>query len=267
MRIRGFTQDDSHIFCTEEQLQDEIASLLDFVMSVLRAFGFNDFTANLSHEGPEKYVGTDEIWDAATEALRLALEKYGLRVQDQGGRRRLLRSEDRHRRDGRDRPHVAAQHDPVRLQPARALRARVRRRRQRPPPPDHVAPRAVRLGRALLRRAGRALRRRLPDVAGAGAGAGAAGGGAHEEYAEQVVGAAARRGLPGRCGRGRRPARQAHPHGQDGEDPVRARRRRRRRRRHHARRQPARRRGRARRRARRVRRRLHAEIAEQLANV
>ncbi|MEI8239159.1 MAG: threonine--tRNA ligase, partial [Actinomycetota bacterium] len=78
MRIRGFTQDDSHIYCTEDQLQDEIISLLDFVMSVLRAFGFTDFTANLSTKDPQKYVGTDANWDRATEALRLALEKYGL---------------------------------------------------------------------------------------------------------------------------------------------------------------------------------------------
>jgi len=78
MRIRGFTQDDSHIYCTEEQLQEEIISLLDFVMSVLRAFGFTDFTANLSTKDPQKYVGTDENWDRATEALRMALEKYGL---------------------------------------------------------------------------------------------------------------------------------------------------------------------------------------------
>jgi threonyl-tRNA synthetase len=78
MRIRGFTQDDSHIYCTEDQAADEIASLLDFVMSVLRAFGFTDFTANLSTKDPKKYVGTDEAWDRATEALRNALEKYGL---------------------------------------------------------------------------------------------------------------------------------------------------------------------------------------------
>jgi threonyl-tRNA synthetase len=78
MRIRGFTQDDSHIYCTEEQLQDEIASLLDFVMSVLRAFGFEDFTANLSTKDPKKYVGSDDIWDKATDALRAGLEKYGL---------------------------------------------------------------------------------------------------------------------------------------------------------------------------------------------
>jgi threonyl-tRNA synthetase len=78
MRIRGFTQDDSHIYCSEDQLQDEIAFLLDFVMSVLRAFGFNEFTANLSTKDPNKYVGDDAIWDKATEALRAALVKYGL---------------------------------------------------------------------------------------------------------------------------------------------------------------------------------------------
>ena len=78
MRIRGFTQDDSHIYCTKEQLQDEIASLLDFVLSVLRAFGFTDFTANLSTRDPKKSVGSDEIWDEATEALRIALERHGL---------------------------------------------------------------------------------------------------------------------------------------------------------------------------------------------
>ncbi len=78
MRIRGFTQDDSHIFCTEEHLQDEIASLLDFVLSVLRAFGFTNFTANLSTKDPNKYVGSDEMWARATDALQLALDKFGL---------------------------------------------------------------------------------------------------------------------------------------------------------------------------------------------
>jgi threonyl-tRNA synthetase len=78
MRIRGFTQDDSHIYCTEEELQDEIASLLDFVMSVLRAIGFTEFTANLSTKDPDKHVGGDEIWEKATGALKNALEKYGL---------------------------------------------------------------------------------------------------------------------------------------------------------------------------------------------
>ncbi|HAP75549.1 MAG TPA: threonine--tRNA ligase, partial [Acidimicrobiaceae bacterium] len=62
LRIRGFTQDDSHIYCTEDQLQDEIGSLLDFVISVLRAFGFDDFQFFLSTKDPVKYVGSDDIW-------------------------------------------------------------------------------------------------------------------------------------------------------------------------------------------------------------
>jgi threonyl-tRNA synthetase len=78
LRIRGFTQDDSHIYCTKEQMADEVASLLDFVLSVLRAFGFEDFTFNLSTKDPEKYIGDDEIWDEATEALRQALDSHGL---------------------------------------------------------------------------------------------------------------------------------------------------------------------------------------------
>jgi threonyl-tRNA synthetase len=85
MRIRGFTQDDSHIFCTREQAADEIASLLDFVMSVLRAFGFHDFTANLSTKDPQKYVGDDDAWDAATAALKAAMEKYGLQYKIKEG--------------------------------------------------------------------------------------------------------------------------------------------------------------------------------------
>ena len=63
MRIRGFTQDDSHIYCTEEQAGDEIRSLLNFVLSVLRAFGFEDFEANLSTRDPMKSIGSDAAWD------------------------------------------------------------------------------------------------------------------------------------------------------------------------------------------------------------
>jgi threonyl-tRNA synthetase len=81
LRIRGFTQDDSHIYCTEDQLADEIASLLDFVLSVLRAFGFEDFTFNLSTKDPDKYVGSDMIWERATAALAEALDRHGLEYE------------------------------------------------------------------------------------------------------------------------------------------------------------------------------------------
>ncbi|MDP4702475.1 MAG: threonine--tRNA ligase [Ilumatobacteraceae bacterium] len=78
LRIRGFTQDDSHIFCTEEQMADEITSLLDFVMSVLRRFGFEEFEFNLSTRDPNKSVGSDDIWEKATAALREGLDRHGV---------------------------------------------------------------------------------------------------------------------------------------------------------------------------------------------
>ena len=76
-RVRGITQDDSHIFCTPGQLEDELSALLAFVLKVLRAFGLTEFEADLSTR-PEKYVGELEQWDQATEALRTALERAGL---------------------------------------------------------------------------------------------------------------------------------------------------------------------------------------------
>ncbi|MGI9613440.1 MAG: threonine--tRNA ligase [Acidimicrobiales bacterium] len=85
MRIRGFTQDDSHIFTTREDLAAEIESLLTFVLDVLRAFGFDEFQAKLSTR-PDKAVGADEIWEDATKALQLALDSSGLPYTvDEGG--------------------------------------------------------------------------------------------------------------------------------------------------------------------------------------
>ena len=86
LRSRGFTQDDSHIFCTREQVGDELKSLLDFVLSILRAFGFTEFEAKLSTRPDEKSVGDDEMWDYATDGLRAALEEHGLAYTvDEGG--------------------------------------------------------------------------------------------------------------------------------------------------------------------------------------
>jgi threonyl-tRNA synthetase len=72
-RVRGITQDDSHIFCAPDQLADELSSLLAFVLKVLRTFGLTDFEAELATR-PETFVGEPEEWDVATEALRAALE-------------------------------------------------------------------------------------------------------------------------------------------------------------------------------------------------
>lgn len=86
MRSRGFTQDDSHIFTTRENIQPELASLLDFVLSVLRAFGFDEFQAKLSTKPEGKAVGEDSLWTLATDGLRAALERAGLPyIVDEGG--------------------------------------------------------------------------------------------------------------------------------------------------------------------------------------
>ncbi len=85
-RARGFTQDDAHIYCTKEQMPGELDSLLTFVLNLLRDYGLDDFYLELSTRNPEKSVGEDRDWEAATEALRLAAEKQNLElVLDPGG--------------------------------------------------------------------------------------------------------------------------------------------------------------------------------------
>jgi threonyl-tRNA synthetase len=87
-RVRGLTMDDSHIFCSREQMDGELTSLLRFVLDLLRDFGLEDFYLELStrDETNPKFLGTDEEWEQATEALRLAAEESGLElVPDPGG--------------------------------------------------------------------------------------------------------------------------------------------------------------------------------------
>jgi threonyl-tRNA synthetase len=81
LRARGFTQDDSHIFTTVDQMGDELQSLLDFVLMVLRDFGFEEFEADLSTRDPEKSIGSDELWELAETSLAKALETAGLPYQ------------------------------------------------------------------------------------------------------------------------------------------------------------------------------------------
>ena len=77
LRVRGFTQDDAHIFCLREQVVDEIKGVIDFVMYALKIFGFKDFEIELSTK-PDKYIGSDEDWLHATKALEDALKSKGL---------------------------------------------------------------------------------------------------------------------------------------------------------------------------------------------
>ena len=85
-RARGFTQDDAHIYCTADQMLDELDSLLTFVLNLLRDYGLTDFYLELSTRNDEKYVGEDAEWERATEALRISAQKQNLElVLDPGG--------------------------------------------------------------------------------------------------------------------------------------------------------------------------------------
>jgi threonyl-tRNA synthetase len=85
-RARGFTQDDAHIYCTKEQMVGELDSLLTFVLNLLRDYGLNDFYLELSTKNEEKFVGEDDDWAEATEALRKAATAQNLElVLDEGG--------------------------------------------------------------------------------------------------------------------------------------------------------------------------------------
>jgi len=79
-RARGFTQDDAHIYCTKDQMKDELTSLLTFVLDLLKDYGLDDFYLELSTRNPEKSVGTDEIWEEATETLREVAVASGLEL-------------------------------------------------------------------------------------------------------------------------------------------------------------------------------------------
>ncbi len=84
LRVRGFTQDDAHIFCREDQIEDEILNVLDFTLFILKTFGFEKYDIYLSTR-PEKYVGTNENWERSTNALKRALEIKKLSFQEDPG--------------------------------------------------------------------------------------------------------------------------------------------------------------------------------------
>lgn len=85
-RVRGMTQDDAHIYCTLDQMRDELTSVLRFVLDLLADYGLTDYYLELSTKDPDKYVGSDEVWEQATEILREVGEASGLElVPDPGG--------------------------------------------------------------------------------------------------------------------------------------------------------------------------------------
>jgi threonyl-tRNA synthetase len=88
LRVRGFTQDDAHIFCTPVQLEDEVTKLIDFSQELQRQYGFTEFRAELSVRDPAnpgKYIGTDNEWNEAEVALKAAVDRVGLSVKRMEG--------------------------------------------------------------------------------------------------------------------------------------------------------------------------------------
>lgn len=87
-RVRGFTQDDAHIFCTDDQVEDEFKKVIDLVLYVFKSLGFEDFSAQVSLRDPEnktKYFGSDEAWDKAENAIRRAAAEKGLKTVEELG--------------------------------------------------------------------------------------------------------------------------------------------------------------------------------------
>jgi len=126
MRVRGFTQDDAHIFCTEEQVQSEVSKFIVMLNEVYRDFGFNEVLVKLSTR-PVKRVGSDETWDKAEAGLASALKQNGLAYVCPAGRRRILRAQGRIHAERQPGPSVAVRHDTAGFQFAGASGCGVRR--------------------------------------------------------------------------------------------------------------------------------------------
>ena len=167
-RVRGFTQDDAHIFCRPDQVKEEFMKVIDIVLYVLKALDFPDFTAQISLRDPAnktKYIGSDENWEKAESAIQEAALEKGLTTVTELGEAAFYGPKLDFHGARRHRPPLAARHHSGRLQPARAVRPRIHRRRQLQAAPGDDSPRPLRLARALRGRAHRALRRQLPALA------------------------------------------------------------------------------------------------------
>ena len=160
-RVRGFTQDDSHLFVTPEQLEEETTKVLDFVISMLRDFGLDDFELELSmrDDQSDKWIGSDEFWDVLHERAAQRRPRERAQAHRDAGRSRVLRPEDRPQDARRDRPHLAALDRAGRPNLPERFELEYTDRDGHEAAADHDPPRAVRLDRAVLRDPPRALRR------------------------------------------------------------------------------------------------------------
>ena len=131
--MRGFTQDDGHIFCTEEQLQDECADFTALLQKVYRDFGFTEVLYKVATR-PEKRIGSDEVWDTAESALMESLRRTGCEFEISPGEGAFY-GPGRVHAEGRHRPPLAVRHDPGRLSmPVRLGAEYVDQNDQRRPP-------------------------------------------------------------------------------------------------------------------------------------
>ena len=166
-RVRGFTQDDAHLFCTPDQVAAEVTGCLDLVKKVLKTLGMNDYRVRLSLRDPDsdKYVGSPENWDKAEAALREAVQTLGVDYTEEIGEAAFYGPKiDFVVKDviGRDWQLGTVQVDynlPVRFDLSYIGAD------NQPHAPGHDPPRALRLDGAFHRRAHRALRRQVPHLA------------------------------------------------------------------------------------------------------
>jgi threonyl-tRNA synthetase len=201
MRVRAFTQDDAHIFCTEEQITEECVKASRLVQQIYHDFGFDDVVVKFS-DRPERRVGADEVWDHAETALRRALDMMQVEWSLNPGEGAFYGPKlEFVLRDaiGREWQCGTVQVD---LNLPERLGATYVASRQQPPLPGDDPPRHVRLAGTLLRHSHRALRRPLPAVAGARADRG----GHHHRRRRRLCARSARRRPRPRSARRGRPA-------------------------------------------------------------
>ena len=158
LRVRHFVQDDAHIYCTHEQIQDELIACLDYAYYLYDLFELN-MRVELSLR-PDNKLGTDEEWDMAEEELRKALATQGLEYVESQGEGSFYGPEDRPAHERLAGPQLADRHRPARPADAEALRAHLPGRRQRRAHAGDDPPCAPRFARALRRHLPRAHRRR-----------------------------------------------------------------------------------------------------------
>ena len=169
LRVRAFTQDDAHVYCTEDQITAEVASICEAIDELYARFGFEDVKVELSTR-PDKSMGTEEQWQKAEAALQEALDSQGREYELNPGDGAFYGPKiDFHVTDALGRSWQCGTCQLDFQMPERFDLYLHRRRRPRPPAGDDP-PRAARLDGALRRDPDRALRGPLPDLAGAGAG-------------------------------------------------------------------------------------------------